>query len=400
MVLSRKDVIVDSLRYSWHAPILRALVAGPARYSEIRAGLFERQGEPPADGVISKGLKALQALGLVAREPPDSPRAVWELTDQGRWAVTVIDDWERGDAADLASDQNLTDDGSSLSVRPISLDTGGRREKRMANGQSGEAIDSTKVHPARRYNYWLGGKDNFAADRASADEIEKAFPTIRLTAQENRAFLRRAVGYLTADAGIRQFLDIGTGLPTADNTHEVAQRIAADSRIVYVDNDPLVLVHARALLNSSSHGKTAYLEADLRRPDDILGDPQLTATLDLTRPVALVLVAVLHFIHGRAAAQPIVDRLMSALPTGSYLVATHATEDFASPELRARYQELFAAGRADVWPRDRAEFGALFDGLDLVKPGLVPVSQWRPEPKATIPPRGDTSLWAAVGRKP
>src|ERR1700760_693347 len=161
-----------------------------------------------------------------------------------------------------------------------------------------EKIDTTVAHPARRYNYWLGGKDNFAADRASGDEFLRHFPWIPVGVRANRAFLQRVVRYLTAEAGVRQFLDIGTGLPTADNTHEVAQRIAPESRIVYVDNDPLVLVHARALLRGTGEGRTAYLEADLREPEVILSRSELGDTLDLQQPAALMIIAVFHFVPG------------------------------------------------------------------------------------------------------
>jgi len=262
------------------------------------------------------------------------------------------------------------------------------------------AIDTTVAHPARRYNYWLGGKDNFAADRASGDELERMFPKVRLGALANRALLQRATRFLAAEAGIRQFLDIGTGLPTADNTHEVAQAIAPDSRIVYVDNDPLVMSHARALLTSTPAGRTAYLEADLNDPETILVDPVLRETLDLSQPVGLMLIAVLHFVHGHGAARPIVQRLLDALPSGSYLVATHATQDFGTPEQQALYQQILEEGRTDVWTRPKAEFAALFDGLELVAPGVVPASEWRADPGVEIPERSDINVWTAVGRKP
>jgi hypothetical protein len=262
------------------------------------------------------------------------------------------------------------------------------------------AIDATVAHPARRYNYWLGGKDNFAADRASGDELERMFPKVRLGALANRALLKRATRFLAAEVGIRQFLDIGTGLPTADNTHEVAQAVVPDSHIVYVDNDPLVMVHARALLTSTPAGRTAYLQADLNDPDTILADPVLRETLDLSQPVGLMLIAVLHFVHGHGAAQPIVRRLLDALPAGSYLVATHATQDFGTPEQQALYQQILQEGKSDVWTRPKDEFAALFDGLDLVEPGVVPASEWRPEPGAEIPERSDINVWTAVGRKP
>jgi hypothetical protein len=262
------------------------------------------------------------------------------------------------------------------------------------------SIDTSVPHPARRYNYWLGGKDNFAADRASGDEIERHFPGMRTGVLANRHLLKRAVTFLSAEAGIRQFLDIGTGLPTADNTHEVAQRIAPDSHVLYVDNDPLVMVHARALLTSRDEGETAYMEADLRQPETILSDPLLRKTLDLDRPVALMLVAVLHFVPGDGVARPLVARLLDALPSGSYLVATHFTMDFLPPEQTTAYRRMLDTGQSDVWPRDHTEFGALFTGLEVVEPGIVPVSEWRPEPGAELPDRAKVSVYAGVGRKP
>jgi hypothetical protein len=261
-------------------------------------------------------------------------------------------------------------------------------------------IDTTVAHPARRYNYWLGGKDNFAADRDSGDQLQALFPNVRLGALANRALLRRATRFLAAEAGIRQFLDVGTGLPTADNTHEVAQAVEPSSRIVYVDNDPLVMVHARALLTSTPQGRTAYLEADLNKPESILDHPALRETLDLSQPVGLMLIAVLHFVHGHGAAQPIVAKLADALPAGSFVVATHATDDFGTPEQQALYQRILAEGKSDVWTRGRDEFAALFDGLELVDPGVVPASEWRPEPGATIPARSAVNVWTAVARKP
>jgi hypothetical protein len=265
--------------------------------------------------------------------------------------------------------------------------------------QLGTQLDTSVAHPARRYNYWLGGKDHFAADRKSGDEIAQFFPTIRTMAVENRRLLRRAVGYLAGEAGIRQFLDIGTGLPTADNTHEVAQRAAPASRVLYVDNDPLVLVHARALLTSSPEGRTDYLEADLRDPQSILRHPALRTILDLDRPVALVLLAVLHFLPSRERAAEVVHELMDALPSGSFLLATHATQDYASPEAVAEYRRMLDTGRSDVWPTTRAEFEHVFAGLTLVEPGIVPAGEWRADPGAEIPDRAAVGLYAGVGRK-
>ncbi|BCJ55474.1 hypothetical protein Asp14428_69490 [Actinoplanes sp. NBRC 14428] len=264
-----------------------------------------------------------------------------------------------------------------------------------------DQIDSSTPQPARRYNYWLGGKDNFAVDRASGDEILKTFPTARIAALENRRFLQRATHFLTAEAGIRQFLDIGTGLPTADNTHEVAQRVAPESRVVYVDNDPMVMAHARALLTSTPEGRTTYIEADLREPAKILANEDLLETLDLREPVAVMLVAVLHFIEGYGAGKPIVRTLIDAMPSGSYLAVTNSTKDPLPPETAALYDAALASGITNIWPRDRAEFTDLFDGLELVEPGVTPVSEWRAvTDPAERPDPAHVAMYGAVGRKP
>ena len=264
-----------------------------------------------------------------------------------------------------------------------------------------DRIDTAVAHPARRYNYWLGGKDNFAADRESADRIAAAWPSAPIAARENRRFLRRATTFLAREAGIRQFLDIGTGLPTASNTHEIAQAIAPESRVVYVDNDPMVMVHARALLTSAPEGRTAYIESDLREPEKILAHPDLLATLDLSRPVGLMLVAVLHFIPGHGAAAPIIARLLDALPSGSYLVASNATKDFLPESVAAVYDRMLATGQTDIWPRKRAEFRALFQGLDVVEPGVVAVNEWRTQAEeGPRPASADVSVYGAVARLP
>jgi len=259
-------------------------------------------------------------------------------------------------------------------------------------------IDTSVPHPARRYNYWLGGKDHFPADRESGEEFARRFPGVRIGARANRAMLQRAVGFLAAECGIRQFLDVGTGLPTADNTHDVAQRVAPESRVVYVDNDPLVMTHARALLNSTPEGATAYLEADLRDPEKILAEA--AQTLDFTQPVAVILVAVLHFIPGDGAAEPLVRHLVDALPSGSYLAVTHATTDFSPPEHQRAHEQMRAGGRSDVWMRPRAEFETFFEGLELIEPGITVVSEWRPPADDPVPDRKDVAIWGAVARKP
>ena len=259
-------------------------------------------------------------------------------------------------------------------------------------------IDTSVPHPARRYDYWLGGKDNFAADRESGDAIAAKFPAIRIAVVENRRFLRRAVTFLAQEAGVRQFLDIGTGLPTASNTHEVAQSLAPTSRIVYVDNDPLVLVHARALLTSSREGATTYVDADLRDPDKILNSPELARTLDFSEPVALMLLAILHFIPEEDDPYAVVARLIGALPSGSYLVASHATSDYLPPELVA---DIAAGRHGEGRLRTKAEFTRFFDGLEPVEPGVVPVAEWRadgePQPRPTA---AQTGMYAAAARKP
>jgi hypothetical protein len=262
-------------------------------------------------------------------------------------------------------------------------------------------IDTSVAHPARRYDYWLGGKDNFAADRESGDAVAAAFPAVRIAAIENRRFLRRAVTYLAAEAGIRQFLDIGTGIPSADNTHQVAQSVAPRSRIVYVDNDPIVLVHARALLTSAPEGVTAYLDADLRDPEKILDDPELRQTLDLSEPVGLMLISIVQFVQDHEDPYGVVGRLVEAMPSGSYLAMSHPTYDFMPAAIAARIDADNAARGVVFRPRSREEFSRFFEGLQVVSPGIVPVGEWRaenetqPRPSAT-----ETAIYGAVARIP
>ena len=227
------------------------------------------------------------------------------------------------------------------------------------------------AHPARVYDYWLGGKDNFAADRKVGDSVMAAIPSAPL-ARQNRAFLGRAVHYLAAEAGIRQFLDIGTGIPTAGNTHEVAQAAAPDARVVYVDNDPIVLAHARALMTSDPAGATAFILADFRDAGKILADPALRQTLDFDQPVALMLIALLHFFTDDQHPQAIVSSLIDVLPSGSYLAITNLTADFMDPDQAARATQAGQQGGITYVPRTQAEVAAFFSGLDLVDPGVVP----------------------------
>ena len=205
-------------------------------------------------------------------------------------------------------------------------------------------IDTSKPHPARMYDYFIGGKNHFAADRETAAKVLQNSPSTRTAARENRAFLGRAVRYLAAEAGIRQFLDIGTGLPTTSNVHEVAQAVAPSSRVVYTDNDPMVLAHARALLTSAPEGRTAYIHADLRDPAAILSDPATRDVLDFSQPIALMLVAVLHFIPDEDNPAAILATLLDALPSGSYLVASHSTAEHAPGDTMSAGVETGAAG--------------------------------------------------------
>jgi len=259
------------------------------------------------------------------------------------------------------------------------------------------ALFDTKVaHCARVYNYWLGGKDNFAADRVAAEQAIRDSPTIIQNVRANRAFLGRAVRFLAADAGVRQFLDIGTGIPSGENVHGVAQGAAPAARVVYVDNDPIVMSHARALLTSRPEGATAYVDADLRDPEKVLDGA--AATLDLARPVAVLLLAVLHHVEDDEDPREIVASLMNAVPSGSYLVLTHPASD-VDPEPMARMAAGLAAMLNEpVTLRSRAEVASFFDGLELVEPGLVQVQGWRPGWAGEA--RSPVALWAGVARKP
>jgi len=261
-------------------------------------------------------------------------------------------------------------------------------------------IDTTKPHTARIYDYYLGGKDNFAADRRTAERAMESWPAVRTAVRENRAFLGRAVRFLVAEAGIRQFLDIGTGLPSANNVHEVAQGLVPSCRVVYVDNDPIVLAHARALLTSSPEGKTAYIQADLREPEKILADPVTTATLDFSQPIALMLVAVLHFVPDEAQPRRIVDTLLDALPSGSYFVASHVTPEH-DPEGVGGLERTYQASGLPAQARVAEDFAELaFRGLELVDPGLVLVSEWRPRGTDVRPLASEVNWYGAIARKP
>lgn len=260
------------------------------------------------------------------------------------------------------------------------------------------AVDTTVPHSARVYDWWLGGKDNFAVDRAMGAAMIEAIPTLRQMASENRRFVHRVARHLVAEAGIRQFLDIGTGIPTRPNLHEVAQSIAPETRVVYVDNDPIVLAHARALMISTDEGRSAYIHADFRRPDAILADATLLDTLDLTRPVALTLIAILMLLSDDDDPAGKLRTLTEALPSGSYLAITHPTQDF-NPEAMHAAVTAATHGGMTLVPRTRSEVERFFAGWELIEPGMAPVMAWRPDGGAPADPYA-AYYWSGVARKP
>ncbi|MCZ0985640.1 translation initiation factor IF-2 [Streptomyces diastatochromogenes] len=256
-------------------------------------------------------------------------------------------------------------------------------------------LNTSVAHNARVWNYWIGGKDNYEVDQGVGEHVAGMFPVIREVARADRDFLGRAVRFLTAERGVRQFLDVGTGLPTVDNTHEIAQRIAPESRIVYVDNDPIVLAHARSLLTSSPEGVTDYIDADVHDPDAIVR--RAVDTLDLDRPVAVMMLGILNFVLDTDEARDIVRRIMAAVPSGSHLVLTHPTYDAeVGGEGNIAAMEFWNANATPpITARSGAEIASFLDGLEPVEPGLVPCSQWRAEPGAAAVPQ-----YGAVAVKP
>ena len=258
-------------------------------------------------------------------------------------------------------------------------------------------FDTSKAHQARVYDYLLGGKDNYAADRAVADAMVARYPDAAFTAKANRAFLGRAVRYLTGEAGIRQFLDIGTGIPTANNLHEVAQAVAPETRVVYVDYDPIVLAHSRALLDSSEAGATEYIEADMRDTATVL--TRAAGLLDFSRPVAVTMLALLHAIPDSDDPYGIVASLMGAVPSGSYLAISLVASDLAEKDMMRNLTDTWNSGaQQHLTLRSRDQVARFFGGLELIEPGLVRVEQWRPEPGTS----GDIKSvgLCAVARKP
>jgi hypothetical protein len=268
----------------------------------------------------------------------------------------------------------------------------------MEPGFAASEIDTSRPHPARMYDAYLGGKDNYPVDREAVRQVLRDFPEVRAIAVANRAFLQRAVRFLAGKAGIRQFIDIGTGIPAVGNVHEVAGLVAPGARVVYVDNDPIVHVHANALLTGS--GATGVVLADLRDPAAILADPGLRALIDFTQPVALLLVAILHFITDHEDPAGIMATLRDALPDGSYLTLSHATLDFHPPEVARQAVATYENATAPFVPRPLTQVTAFFDGFHLVEPGLVQAPLWRPDSR---PPRPrdleKIGIYVGVGRK-
>jgi trans-aconitate methyltransferase len=259
-------------------------------------------------------------------------------------------------------------------------------------------LATDRAHGARIYDYVLGGKDNYAVDRAAGDASLRLWPALRVHMVENRSFMHRVARHL-AERGVRQFLDIGTGIPTSPNLHEVVQAVAPDARVVYVDSDPTVLAHARARMASTPEGRTAYVRADMREPDTVLDAPQLRATLDLGEPVGLTLIAVLHFIAEDDLAHRVVQRLVEALAPGSFVGASIATDDFAPVPL-AQVQRVYEAYGETVRWRSKAQAEKFFAGLEILDPGIVQVHKWRPEAGAAPIPDADIAMYGAVARKP
>ncbi|MGK5496791.1 SAM-dependent methyltransferase [Streptomyces sp. URMC 125] len=264
-----------------------------------------------------------------------------------------------------------------------------------AAGGTPPRIDTSVPHSARVWNYWLGGKDYYPADKRAGDAYREVFPGIELLARASRGFLVRSIRHMAGEAGLRQFLDVGTGLPTADNTHQVAQRVAPESRVVYVDHDPLVLAHARALLTSTPQGATAYVDADLRHPDTVLAEA--ARTLDLEQPVGLIFSGTLGHIPDYDEARSIVRRLLAALPSGSFLSLNEGADTY---EAANRAQETYnSSGAIPYVLRPVERIAGFFDGLELVEPGLVPCPYWRPDRKPAGDPAEEVNH-GAVGRKP
>ncbi|MBU6530462.1 SAM-dependent methyltransferase [Streptomyces sp. NPDC057245] len=270
----------------------------------------------------------------------------------------------------------------------------------MSNTHAPRDLDTSRPHSARMYDYYLGGKDHFAVDKQAAQAVAEAYPGIFTCARENRAFMHRATRVLAEEHGIRQWLDIGTGIPTEPNVHQVAQSVVPEARVVYADNDPLVLKYAERLMRSSPQGRTTYIEADVNDPDALLGAPELAEVLDLSRPVALSLNALMHFITDAGDPYGIVARVMAALPAGSALALSHCTPDF-DPSTWEKVTDIYTRAGTPVQFRSQHDVSRFFEGLDLLDPGVTVGHRWRPARPldSEAPTDAQVSLWAGVGIK-
>ncbi|MFE9442052.1 SAM-dependent methyltransferase [Streptomyces sp. NPDC006602] len=270
----------------------------------------------------------------------------------------------------------------------------------MSNTHAARGIDTSRPHSARMYDYYLGGKDHFDIDEQAAETVAAAYPGIFVCARENRAFMHRATRVLAQEHGIRQWLDIGTGIPTEPNLHQVAQSVVPEARVVYADNDPLVLKYAERLMRSTPQGRTTYIEADVNNPQELLTAPELAVVLDLNRPVALSLNALMHFVTDAQDPYGIVGRLLDALPSGSALALSHCTPDFDPPTWQ-KVTDIYTGAGTPVQFRSQQDVARFFDGLDLLDPGVTVGHRWRPDASNGDEPTDATvSLWTGVGIKP
>ncbi|MER5433487.1 SAM-dependent methyltransferase [Streptomyces sp. NPDC002588] len=274
----------------------------------------------------------------------------------------------------------------------------------MSNTRAAGGIDTSRPHSARMYDYYLGGKDHFEVDKRAAETVAAAYPGIFVCARENRAFMHRATRVLAREHGIRQWLDIGTGIPTEPNLHQVAQSVVPEARVVYADNDPLVLKYAERLMRSTPQGRTTYIEADVNNAAALLSAPELADILDLDRPVALSLNALMHFVTDAQDPYGIVGRLLDALPSGSALALSHCTPDFDPPTWQ-KVTDIYTAAGTPVQFRSREDVARFFDGLELLDPGVSVGHRWRPDASVgarpvQAPTDAEVSLWTAVGIKP
>ncbi|MCT9006866.1 SAM-dependent methyltransferase [Streptomyces rhizosphaerihabitans] len=269
------------------------------------------------------------------------------------------------------------------------------------SGRGSTPIDTSKPHPARMYDYYLGGKDHYPVDAEAAEQVLGHTPDARTFARANRLFMHRTVRVLARDHGVRQFLDIGTGVPTEPNLHQIAQAEAPECRVVYADNDPIVLAHARALLHGTPEGRVAYLQADVREPKAVLESDETRTTLDFDQPIALSLCALMHFVPDEHGAYEIVRELIEALPSGSFLTLSHGTTDF-DPEGMARTQDVYVRAGIPIQLRSGTRIARFFDGLELLPPGLAVTHRWHPEPDQPLAGITDAQagFYGGVARKP